>query len=130
MKIFNKKKSKGYIDLSSHLEKQENKKKTFIPQKTNSEGLVDLTGQLPKEENTSTETKPSESNSNNGFFGFFSQQKPKEEAVYNSDPQEEKKKRLIKRIMNLTNRLEDQEKEIHSLKQRIEVLERKQKLGY
>lgn len=129
MKIFTKKKSKDYVDLTSHLEKQETKRKTFIPQKTNSEGLVDLTNHLPKEE-TSTENKPKEESSNNGFFGFFSQQKPKEEEIPQLSSQEEKKRKLIKRIMDLTNRLEDQEKEIYSLKQRIEVLERKQKLGY
>lgn len=128
MKIFNKKKSPDYVDLTSQLEKHDKKKKAFIPQKTNSEGLVDLTDHLPKED-SQPKSKTTEENSNSGFFGFFSQQ-PKKEPETQTDSQEEKKKRLVKRILDLTNRMEEQEKEIYSLQQRLEVLERKQKLGY
>jgi hypothetical protein len=38
---------------------------------------------------------------------------------------EERKKRLVKRLMDMTQKMEQQEKEIYQLQQRLEVLERK-----
>jgi len=42
-----------------------------------------------------------------------------------SETSEEKRKRLVKRIMDMTEKLEDLSNQIYHLQQRVEVLERK-----
>jgi len=44
--------------------------------------------------------------------------------------QDEKKRKLAKRIMEMTNKIEDLSNQLYHLQQRIEVLERKQNPGF
>ena len=48
-----------------------------------------------------------------------------EEGMDVSDSPHEKKRKLAKRILDMTNRLEDLSNQIYHLQQRVEVLERK-----
>lgn len=124
-----KKKSDGYVDLTEKLSREEAKLERFkassMPE-TTSDSVVDMTNQ-PVEEKQ-------ESQSSGGFFNFFGGASTASETQSSPEPQvsgtEERKKKLSKIISDLTNRLEEQEKEIYHMKQRIEVLERKQRVGY
>ncbi|MCR4327611.1 MAG: hypothetical protein NUV46_03455 [Nanoarchaeota archaeon] len=70
--------------------------------------------------------------SNPGFFSFFGG--GAQGSVGSPDPSnespEEKRKRLSKKLSDMTIKMEDLENQIYHLKQRMEVLERKQKIGY
>ena len=112
---FFKKTPKKYVDLSEKLKKQEERIKNF--KEKNSEPL------------SSDIQEPTRSNSG-GFFNFFSAQS-KDESMENSyDSSEEKRKKLIKRVIELTKKSETQEKEISKLKERMDILEKKQRLNY
>jgi len=127
---FFKKKSDGYVDLSERLSKEEAKLASFrqnnISESTND--VVDMTSQAPE-----PEPQSSESNSG-GFFNFFggssSASETQSAPAQTTSTVEERRKKLNDTLRNLTNRLEEQEKEIYQMKQRIEVLERKQRVGY
>jgi len=112
---FFKKTPKKYVDLSEKLKKQEERMKNF--KEANSESLV-------------SEIKEPEHSNSGGFFNFFSAQPKEEQIEDNYDSSEEKRKRLIKRIIELTKKSENQEKEISKLKERMDILEKKQRLGY
>jgi len=112
---FFKKTPKKYIDLSEKLNKQEERMRNI--KEANSESL------------TSKIEEPSNSNSG-GFFNFFSAQPKEEQIESNYDSSEEKRKRLVKRVIELTKKSETQEKEISKLKERMNILEKKQRLGY
>lgn len=117
MVIFNKKKDSGkYLDLGKKLSKQEEKVSRFKEAQSDSQSSSNDEGvQQP----------------NAGFFGsFFSSSSSAGDSQPSDSDAEQKKKKLIKRILDLTKRLEDQDKEIYNLKNRLEVVEKKQRLGY
>jgi hypothetical protein len=79
-----------------------------------------------KAEQISSESKDSSQNNAGGFAFFDTQKTPeKEETIDLSDTGHEKKRKLAKRLMEMTSRLEDLSNQIYHLQQRIEVLERK-----
>lgn len=63
------------------------------------------------------------------FFPFLdSSQKPIEKPeVIDIENVEERKKKLAKRLMDITNKLEDVSNQLYHLTQRVEVLEKKSK---
>lgn len=114
MAIF-KKKEPGYVDLSEKLRKREERLNSF------------------KESTSESQTEQAQetaSSNSGGFFNFFSAQSKEEPIENNYDSPEEKRKRLIKRVIELTKKSESQEKEIDELKKRLDTLERKQRLSY
>ena len=79
-----------------------------------------------KAEQIASESKDSSQN-NAGGFAFFDVQKTpeKEETIDLSDTGHERKRKLAKRLVEMTNKLEDLSNQIYHLQQRVEVLERK-----
>lgn len=112
MVIFTKKKT-GYVDLSKKLSRHEEKIENLKPlaNQTESSNLQN-------------------SNNSTGFFGSFFGGSAQASDFQESTSQEDKREKLKKRLIEMTNRLEEHEKEIYQLKQRLEIIERKQKLGY
>jgi len=74
---------------------------------------------------------------NSGGFGFFGaiantvSQSANNDAEYVdiSSSAEEKKRKLAKRLMDMTNKIEELSNQIYHLQQRIEVLEQKLRMG-
>ena len=119
MGLFKKKKD-GYVDLGEKLRKQEEKIKSFRNNNSigeSSEISESIHEPTPEPENQS------------GFMGFFGSSTPAVEEPIESQPEERRKK--LKSILNgLSDRLDEQDKEIYRLKQKLEVIERKQNVGY
>lgn len=107
--------------------------------------IVDLTGHYKKQQEkinalkesmNSNPTTPS-NESNFGFLGSiagassnssqdsFSNKSESSGYIDIAEPVEEKRKKLAKRLLDMTNKLEDLSNQIYHLQQRIEVLERK-----
>ena len=119
MSIFKKNKSSGYVDLGEHLQKKEEKAQSF---KENN-----FTKEVEEENPTS------QPESSGGFFNFFGGQGQAKEVIQpepEASSQDERKKKLNKILRDLTQRLESQENEIFQLKQKVETLEKKQRLDY
>jgi len=69
----------------------------------------------------------------NGIFNMFGGVAPVMPQSSASDEEispEEKKRRLSKRLLDMTNKIEDMGNQIYHLQQRIEALERKSGSGY
>ncbi len=107
--------------------------------KRKKDNVLDLTNYHKKEE-VSNETPNSQtsttSDSNGlGFFGAMAQtasQNSEENSGYadlTSTP-EERKRKLSKRLLEMTNKIEDLSNQIYHLQQRIELLERKASVGF
>jgi hypothetical protein len=109
-----KKKKPGYIDLGKKLSKGE-------------ERLQNIKSDSSPREKPSQEIENSQSS---GFFGGFFAGNAQASEVQSSQTAEEKREKLKRKIVEMTNKLEAHEKEIYQLKQRIELLERKQRLNY
>lgn len=116
------KKKDKYIDLSEKIRRQE-------------ERLNDFKSNMAEENSsTSTALNSSQESSGGGFFSFFggssngSSTNSTNDSGYSSA--EEKRKKLAKRLSDMTTKMEDLENQIYHLKQKVEVLERKQKIGY
>jgi predicted nucleic acid-binding Zn-ribbon protein len=120
-----KKKEKGYVDLSEKMRKQQEKAETFRQNVSSDETPIETVGS-----NNSSEK------SNGGFFGGFfgGGSSNSSDAIVPAETEsanpEERKRKLAKRLMDMTKRLEDMENEIYQLKQKLEVLEHKQRVGY
>ena len=80
-----------------------------------------------KAEQIASESKDSSQSNADGFAFFDVQKTPeKEETIDLSDTEgHEKKRKLAKRLVEMTSRLEDLSNQIYHLQQRVEVLERK-----
>lgn len=102
-------KKKGYVDLSDRMMSNQERINRF-KENSKSESVPSQTEEVP-------------------FPAFFDSSSSGETQSYNSDS-DEKKKKLAKRLIDMTNRIEDLENQIYQLKQRIEVLERKERIGY
>lgn len=105
-------------------------------------GIIDLSkNYTPKPELTSYIPTPTPSASNSttkenpivpfAFFGAPSTPAPStEETTYGStENADEKRRKLAKRLMDMTNKIEDLSNQIYHLQQRLEVLERKSNLN-
>ena len=95
--------------------------------------ILDLTEnykkQIEKAERARASQKNSSVSSGTGPFSFFdSNAEGSSEDVADLSSPEEKKKKLAKRIMEMTEKVEDLSNQIYHLQQRLEVLERKNDL--
>jgi len=98
--------------------------------KATSNGMVDFAS-MPSSSASSTSSSSSETETNLGFLGALaggsepsvSQNiSPSFSSLASGD---ESKSKLAKRLLDMTTKLESQDKEIYQLQQRIELLERK-----
>ncbi len=101
--------------------------------------FIDLTERYREhqKEERAKEEKVSSGSPEGGAFGFFSKiaesvapsrnspTESSEEYLDLSKDAEEKRKKLAKRLLDITNKLEDLSNEIYHLQQRVELLERK-----
>jgi len=71
--------------------------------------------------------------SNMGFLGNLASSNSSNNVSWDDDssPQpEEKKQKLAKRLLDMTNKMEDMSNQIYHLKQRVELLEKKMKISF
>ena len=92
--------------------------------------VLDLTEnykrQIEKAERTRQSQKNSSASSGAGPFSFFdSNAEGSPESTLDLSSADEKRKKLAKRIMEMTEKVEDLSNQIYHLQQRLEVLERK-----
>lgn len=101
--------------------------------------VLDLTKRYEKEQARAEEMKQEMQGSSNdstglGFFGAIAntatQNNSNEESEYvDVSGAGERKRKLVKRLMDMTEKIEDLSNQIYHLQQRIEVLERKSGVG-
>lgn len=117
-----KKTKEGYVDLGEKLRKQEERLENF--QSNNyQEDANHSVSEVP-------EVAPEPEVQSGGFMGFFGGNTTTKTEEVEESPSEERRKKLQTVLRDLTNKLEEQESEIYRLKQRLEVIERKQNVGY
>jgi hypothetical protein len=103
------------------------------------DNVVDLTErykrlQEKKQENQNVQENSKSCASPFGFFGAIAQtasenNSQSSEYLTISDNSEEKKRKLGKRLIDMTNKLEEISNQIYHLQQRVELLERKAGVG-
>ena len=123
MAVWGKKRNR-YVDLSEKMRKDQERIENLKSDMEESSG-----------QNVSLDKSPSEtSSSGGGFFSFFGGSNTSDSTSSSSsesvDGPEEKRKRLSKRLSDMTSKMEDLENQIYHLKQKVELLEKKQKIGY
>ena len=92
--------------------------------------ILDLTEnykkQIERAEKTRASQKNSSASSGAGPFSFFdSNAEGSQGSTLDLSSADEKRKKLAKRIMEMTEKVEDLSNQIYHLQQRLEVLERK-----
>ena len=111
MKLFRKNKKENILDLSEKLRKQQEKindiKQDLKETSTNSSDFVPF----PFFDNNSSSTA---STTENPYGSYNNEEDPLE-----------KKKKLTKRLIDMTTKIEDLSNQIYHLQQRLEVVERK-----
>ena len=108
-------KKKDVLDLTERYRKQQEKLsaiKDDSESSANSSPVAGAFGIFGNSSGTSTSTS-----SNSGYVDV-------------SSSVEEKRRKLAKRLMDITDKLEDLSNQIYHLQQRIEVLEKKSSSGY
>ena len=98
-------------------------------------GVVDLAEKFRKKkekEEMALSKSASESRSSGplAFFGSSSDSSETDSEVIDLSVSSERRKKLAKRILEITNKLEDLSNQIYHLQQRIEVLERKANISH
>ena len=132
------KKKDDFVDLSAHFRKQQelakeraeerkseggDLKKSFYPgigfgkTKENVEEIKEPTSPIFGIFNSNNNSTNESSHSENSFVGT------------SQDNAAEKRRKLAKRLIDMTTKMEDLSNQVYSLQQRIEVLERKNGLG-
>ena len=96
--------------------------------------VIDLTKRYKEQQEKKTNTERDQSASQNAFSflgDLAGASKPAEsdEYVDVSNNMTEKKRKLAKRLMDITTKMEDLSNQIYHLQQRLEVLERKSGIG-
>lgn len=131
------KKRDDFVDLSAHFRKQQelakereeerkadggDLKKSFYPtigfNKTSKEKAEESVAPMFGIFNSSNESSKTETHSENNFVGT------------SQDNAAEKRRKLAKRLIDMTTKIEDLSNQIYTLQQRIEVLERKSGAGH
>lgn len=108
-------------------------------------GIVDLGERYRRQKQKAAEIKKEaeqekskSQESSGGFFPFFgavdnsssTPEVPSTNIENSGIDNAERRKRLAKRLKDMTDRIEDMSNQIYRLQQRVEVLERKEKVGY
>jgi hypothetical protein len=81
--------------------------------------IIDLTEKYRKEENSETENSDSFS-----ILGNSNNSSSSEDTVFSGTPEHNRRK-LAKRLINISNKLDEISTQIYHLQQRVELLERK-----
>ena len=97
--------------------------------------VLDLTERYKKQQERLAEVKKKEeesSSTSSGAIGIFGMTTPTPTSPGYVDvsAEDERKKKLAKRLMDITDRLEEISNQIYHLQQRIELLEKKNSVGY
>jgi hypothetical protein len=118
-----KKKSKNFIDLSEHYRKKQQQ-------------IADMKSEMQEE---SSPSQPASTNSPGVFGGFFDSGTPTNnvsatpsettEAFGDTVNPDERRRRLARRLKDMTEKIEDLSNQIYHLQQRLEVVERKNDVG-
>jgi hypothetical protein len=97
--------------------------------------VIDLTEGYKRNREKNIQTKPAvkeDSKDSSGFvpLGFFadsaaSQKESFSEKSFDSGDSQERKRKLAKRLVDMTDKIEDLSNQIYHLQQRLELLERK-----
>jgi len=130
------KKKDDFVDLSEHFRKQQALEKRREESVKADEGDLRKSfypGLAPK---NSSEEEPAKEPVAPMFGLFNSESEPKEEVHSENnfigtsqDDAPEKRRKLAKRLIDMTTKVEDLSNQVYSLQQRIEVLERKSGVG-
>jgi hypothetical protein len=96
------------------------------------EKVLDLTGRYRKQQEKASEIKKDMEDKNSvqetspvmGFLGNFAKASSQQNDSQNY-PDNERKKKLAKRLMDLTSKIEELSNQIYHLQQRVELLEKK-----
>ncbi len=124
---FFKKKKDNFVDLTEHLRKQ--KEKEDAMRADMAEGLV---------KTPDTSAQQGSGNSGGGsFFSFFGSSSSATQSSSTSEPatsnefetSEQKRKRLAKKLSDMTGKMENLSNQIYKVEQRLELIERKLNLG-
>lgn len=87
-------------------------------------------------ENTNNEDSALQSTGNFNFLANLASVSPStQSSAYSDNPEsgensEERRRKLAKRLMDITEKIEDLSTQIYHLQQRVELLERKNKTGF
>ena len=98
--------------------------------------VLDLTERYKKQQERLAEIKKKEeepSSAPSGAIGIFGMPSPTPSTspgYVDVSAEDERKKKLAKRLMDITDRLEEISNQIYHLQQRIELLEKKNSVGY
>ena len=103
--------------------------------------VIDLTEKYHKEKERienlregmqeSTTTDSSSEPAAPGIFGMFGEGNPSTPVETSSETSiEERKRKLAKRLSDMTEKMEDLSNQIYKLQQRVELLERKSRVDY
>lgn len=102
--------------------------------------VLDLTERYKKQQAKMKEMKAeqepaSTTSTTTGGFGIFEMATPTPTTTTNSEytdmsSGDDKRKKLAKRLMNITDKLEEISNQLYHLQQRIELLEKKNEIGY
>jgi len=112
MGIFDFKKRKDFVDLRKYKQPPKQPKTSEI--------------QIPAETKNETNSTPF-SFFNSSAFNSNSEQETQDYPSQNET--EEKRKKLVKRLMDLTDKIESLSNQIYHLQQRVELLEKKSGVG-
>ena len=113
MGLFGLGKKDNFVDLGEKYRKQQERSRE-IKEDSQGENNLDLTKEVQP-------TSP-------GIFGMFGGATPSATTIEESSSQEnviEKKRKLAKRLMDMTDKIEDLSNQIYHLQQRVEILERR-----
>lgn len=96
--------------------------------------VIDLTDYHRKKEEKIQNLKeeflvPEKQEQPSGIFGFFGNNQTNLETQNNDSDAEEKRKRLAKRLADMTEKLEDISNQMYHMQQRIEVIEKKMRIN-
>lgn len=100
--------------------------------------FIDLTERYKKQQERAKEVQASQAQSSDagglGFFGAIAQTASEtfdndSDYINISEGAEEKRRRLTKRLMDMTEKIEEISNQIYHLQQRLELLERKMGVG-
>jgi chromosome segregation ATPase len=92
--------------------------------------VLDLTERYRRQqEKIAKENTPKEDLSQNAFSFLGNLASANSSQFEDKDNSEDRKKKLAKRLMDLTNKIEEISNQIYHLQQRVELLEKKTKTG-
>lgn len=99
------------------------------------DNVLDLTERYKRQQERLSQAKKQEESSttSTGAIGIFGMPTPTPSTspgYVDVSAEDERKKKLAKRLMDITDRLEEISNQIYHLQQRIELLEQKSKVGY